>query len=155
LLGPVIKEIQARRIAIDSLSHLEMYVAKGDLRMAAYRILMYLKTRGVSPVALWEAQQTGSFNVTEAGMSFLVDCILFMKFVEMDSAMKRALLIMKMRGSDHDKRLREYQITSKGVEVAGSFSGYEGIMTGTPHKSRIEEISGSWDAAFTKSKQKH
>ena len=39
-----------------------------------------------------------------------------------------------MRGSDHDKRLREYEITSKGLKVAAPFSGYEGIMSGSARK---------------------
>ncbi len=157
LLDDIIKELQPRRMVIDSLNHLEMYVSKRDLRTETYRILMYLKTRGISPLVIWESHQGigQAFNVSEAGMSFLVDCILFMKFVEIDSAMKRALVIMKMRGSDHDKHLREYDITAKGVRVAGAFTGYEGIITGAPHRSRIEEVSDTWDSAFRRTKQKH
>jgi len=46
---------------------------------------------------------------------------------------------MKMRGSDHDKHLREYEITSKGFKVRSSFGAYEGLMTGTPRKSAPAE----------------
>ncbi len=156
LLDETINEIQPRRMVIDSLNHLEMYVPKGDLRKEAYRILMLFKTRGISPLVIWEAQQgmASSFNITEAGMSFLIDCLVLLKFVEIDSAMKRALVIMKMRGSDHDKRLREYEITSHGMRVAAPFSGYEGIITGSPHRSLTQEVAGTWDSAFTKPKHK-
>src|SRR6266851_924954 len=139
ILGETIKELQPRRMVIDSLNHLEMYVPHGDLRKEAYRILMYIKTRGISPIVIWEAQQgVDSYAVTQAGMSFLVDC----------------LVIMKMRGSDHDKRLREYEITAHGVRVAAPFSGYEGVITGSPHRSFTQEVAGAWDTAFTKTKHK-
>src|SRR5205814_1736071 len=71
LLGETIKELQPRRMVIDSLNHLEMYVPRGDLRKEAYRILMYIKTRGISPLVVWEAQQEvdSSYSVTQTGMS--------------------------------------------------------------------------------------
>ncbi len=156
LLDETIREIQPRRMVVDSLNHLEMCVPHGDIRKEAYRILMYLKTRGISTLVVWEAHQGAgySYNVTEAGMSFLVDCLLLLKFVEIDSSMKKALVIMKMRGSDHDKRLREYEITAHGLRVTAPFSGYEGIMTGSAHRSWTQEVAGTWDNAFTKTKHK-
>src|SRR5207247_7911039 len=45
LLDEVIKELHPRRTVIDSLSHLEMFVAKGDLRKEAYRLVSFLKTK--------------------------------------------------------------------------------------------------------------
>jgi circadian clock protein KaiC len=155
LLGDTIKELRPRRMVIDSLNHLEMYVPHGDIRKESYRILMYLKTRGISPLVIWEAQQgLDSYAVTQAGMSFLVDCMIILKFVEIDSSMKKALVIMKMRGSDHDKRLREYEITAHGLRVRAPFSGYEGIITGSPHRSLTQEVAGAWDDAFTRTKHK-
>ena len=103
---------------------------------------MYLETKGISPLVIWEAQQgVDSCAVTQAGMSFLVDCMLLLKFGEIDSAMKKALVIMKMRGSDHDKRLREYEIAAHGLRVAAPFSGYEGIITGSTRRSFTQEVA--------------
>jgi hypothetical protein len=41
-----------------------------------------------------------------------------------------------MRGSDHDRALREFKINSHGVNVSKPFSGFQGIVTGIPRKSR-------------------
>src|SRR5690348_15807477 len=109
LAREVIKEVRPKRMAIDSLNHLEMYIPRDNsLRREIYRILQYAKTKGVSPMLLWDAQHgtRNSFSVAEAGMSFLVDCIILLKFVEIESSMKKAMAVMKMRGSDHDKQLR-------------------------------------------------
>jgi circadian clock protein KaiC len=157
LLDDVIDELHPRRIVIDSLSHMEMFVARGDLRKEVYRIVSFFKTKGMSSLLIWEdSQRTGnSFSVTGAGLSFLVDCIVALKPVEIESSIRKALVVMKMRGSDHDKHLREFEITSQGIEVAGSFSDYEGVFTGSPRRSSTEEAARNWALAFGKGKQKH
>ena len=154
LLEDVIREVQPRRLVIDSLSHLEMFVKKEDMRMEAYRMVSYLKTRGISSILLWESPQISgmSFSVTDVGLSFLVDCIVALKLVEIESSMRKALVVLKMRGSDHDKRLREYDITSQGIVVSTPFSNYEGLMTGSPRRSYTEEAASNWAMAFAKNK---
>src|SRR6266581_1425957 len=57
LLDDIFRDIQPRRLVIDSLSHLEMFVKKDNMRMEAYRVIRYLKTRGVSSLLLWESPQ--------------------------------------------------------------------------------------------------
>jgi circadian clock protein KaiC len=40
-----------------------------------------------------------------------------------------------MRGSDHQKDIRCFRITSNGIEVESKFSGREGIMSGSAHST--------------------
>ena len=56
------------------------------------------------------------------------------RYVEIESAVRKALLVLKMRGSDHDKGIRQFAITSRGVEVSATFEGREGIMSGSPRR---------------------
>jgi circadian clock protein KaiC len=136
VIGEAIKEIHPSRIVIDSLSHLSMYVGEKDFRKEMYRLIMYLKTSGLSSMNLWEAPQlTGqSVSITDVGASFLVDCVILLRFVEIQSSMRKAMNVVKMRGSNHDKRLREYEIGEGGIHVMSAFTNYEGIMTGSPTK---------------------
>ena len=99
ILDQPIKEIQPRRIVIDALSHLEMFVPKEELRREVYRLARHLKMKNLSSLLLWENPQIlgQSFSVTEAGIGFLVDCIVVLKFVEIESSMKKALMVLKMR----------------------------------------------------------
>ena len=58
--------------------------------------------------------------------------------------------MLKMRGSQHDKSLREYEITSGGIKVTAPFSEYEGLMTGSPRKvTSINEAVTRFSEAFT------
>lgn len=136
LLDEVIRDIQPKRIVIDSLSHLEMFVEQKSIRREAYRLVSFLKTKGMSSLLIWESGQLAgnAFNVTEIGLSFLVDCIVALRPVEIESSLRKALVILKMRGSDHDKQLREFEITPNGVKISAPFSNYEGIISGSPRK---------------------
>jgi hypothetical protein len=41
-----------------------------------------------------------------------------------------------MRGSDHDKDIREYKIEKGGLQVGGKFTGVSGIFLGTGIQTR-------------------
>ncbi len=142
LLDEVLKEIEPKRVVVDSLTHLEMFVDKKEMRKEAYRLISLLKTKGMSSILIWESSQAGAnqFAVTEMNLSFLVDCIVALKPVEIESSIRKALVILKMRGSDHDKHLREFEITPSGVKITSAFSNYEGIITGTPRKVGSEKF---------------
>src|SRR2546425_2741128 len=158
LLDSFIREIHPRRIVIDSMSHFAMYVNnEKDLRRETYRLIMYLKTKGLSSLLLFEAPQLmGAVgSVTETGTSFLVDSILVMKPVEIESSMRKVLAVLKLRGSDHDKNLREYKITSSGVVLGSPFSDYEGLMSGSPRKlTRMAMAAERFSQPFTGKRKK-
>jgi len=157
VLTEPIREIQPQRLVVDSLSHLEMYVDERQLRKELYRLIMLLKARQLSSLLTWEVSQANDrpISISDVGTTFLVDCVLLLKHVEIESAVRKAMVILKMRGSDHDKRLREFDVTPQGITVAAPFSQYEGILTGTPRRSLTDEAANSWASAFTRKGQKH
>lgn len=154
ILEESFRDVQPQRLVIDSLSHLAMFVKESELRREAYRLIMHLKTKGISSLLIWESPQIagGSFAVTDVGLSFLVDCIVALKPVEIESSLRKALAIMKMRGSDHDKRLREFQITPNGIKIESAFTNYEGVITGAPRKIASEKFMDLFRGAAEKKK---
>jgi len=54
----------------------------------------------------------GHFTVNEYGVSFVTDNMILMRYVELEGHVARALSVLKMRGSDHDKSVREYHISA-------------------------------------------
>lgn len=53
---------------------------------------------------------------------------------------------VKMRGSQHSKELREYEITPDGVVIGEILTGYTGLLTGIPQ--RVEEQEDSKGSEF-------
>jgi circadian clock protein KaiC len=146
LLDGLIQDIDAKRIVIDSLSHLQVFVPETEFRKEAYRLINYLKVKGLTSILTQEVHEVvgTSLAITGIGTSFLVDCIILLKFVEIESSMRKALVVLKMRGSDHDKRLRELEVTSTGIKVLSPFEKYEQVMTGTPRKVIPAERLTNW-----------
>jgi len=140
LLDDAIRETNAKRVVIDSLSHLQMYVPESDIRKETYRFINYLKVKGLTSILIYETPQIlGTVStISESGISFLVDCVILVRFVEIESTIRKAVVVLKIRGSNHDKHLREFQITSNGICVFAPFQKYDSILTGNPRK-RIED----------------
>ncbi|MEB3213901.1 MAG: circadian clock protein KaiC, partial [Leptolyngbyaceae bacterium] len=49
--------------------------------------------------------------------------------------------VFKMRGSWHDKGIREYRITKKGADIRDSLRNFERIITGSPTRISVDEKS--------------
>ena len=66
---------------------------------------------------------------------FIVDTYILLRYVEVESAIRKAITVLKMRGSDHHKEIMQYHCTSQGLEMINSFAGREGIMSGISHNT--------------------
>jgi len=61
---------------------------------------------------------------------FVADSYILLRYVEIESVIKKALVILKMRGSNHFREIHQYEIGSGGIEVESKFAGMSGIMSG-------------------------
>jgi circadian clock protein KaiC len=58
-----------------------------------------------------------------------------MRYVEVESAIQRAILVLKMRGSDHSKEIRRLEIRKGGLVITDVFEGRENILSGISHRA--------------------
>ncbi len=133
-------QIGARRILIDSLSHFERLTSDPvELRQIVYEFINGLKRLGLTTLLTRENPMLlGEIPNVEEDLAFLVDGYILMRYVELMGAVRRALLILKLRGSDHAKDIRQYEITGRGLEVRAKFEGQQGIMSGSPVSTAAE-----------------
>lgn len=132
----LVQEIGARRILVDSLSHFERLCEDpSQLRSVVYGFVNALKREGLTAVLTRESTALlGEAEGVDDALAFLVDSYVLLRYVEIESAVHKALLVLKMRGSNHDKGIRQFEITPRGVEVRAPFEGREGIMSGSPRR---------------------
>ena len=132
----LVKETGARRILVDSLSHFERLAEDpARLRQITYGFINGLKREGLTAVLTRESHALlGEADHKEDKFAFLVDSYVLLRYVEIESAVRKAILILKMRGSDHDKGIYQVEVTTRGIEVRSPFEGREGIMSGSPRR---------------------
>ena len=69
-------------------------------------------------------------------ISFLTDDIIRLRYVEIDGQLRKVMVVIKMRGGNHSKDIREYVITGKGMVVIHPRStDYDGLTTGIPERT--------------------
>jgi circadian clock protein KaiC len=131
-----VKETGAKRLVIDSLAGFEMALApafRTDFRESLYRMIGALTRIGVTILTTVEVEESFTeLLYSTYSISFLSDDIIRLRYVEIDGELRKMLVVVKMRGGDHSKELREYTITAKGVVVGERLRGFRGLVTGIP-----------------------
>jgi len=135
-----IKRVKAKRLVIDSLVGFEMALAPGyraDFRESLYRMIGALTGAGITIMSTVEVEDSfTSLQFSHYAISFLTDDIIRLRYVEIDGQLRKTLVVIKMRGGNHSKDIREYVITDKGVVVIHPRrTDYHGLSTGIPTRT--------------------
>ncbi len=132
-----IDRIGAKRLVIDSLVGFEMALApafRTDFRESLYRMIGALTGAGVTVLSTVEVEDSfNAFSFSHYTISFLTDDIIRMRYVEIDGQLRKVMVVVKMRGANHSKDIREYIITEKGVVIIHPLkTDYSRLTTGLP-----------------------
>ena len=135
-----IERVGAKRLVIDSLVGFEMALAPGfraDFRESLYRMIGALTGAGVTILSTVEVEDTfTALPFSHYTISFLTDDIIRLRYVEIDGQLRKVMVVVKMRGGNHSKDIREYVITDKGVVVIHPRrTDYHGLTTGIPQRT--------------------
>ncbi len=135
-----IEDFKPSLIAIDSLSALARGVSNNAFRQFVIGVTGYAKQEEITGFFTNTTDQfMGSNSITESHISTITDTIIMLQYVEIRGEMSRAINVFKMRGSWHDKGIREYSISEKGPDIKDSFRNYEGIISGSPTRIAVDE----------------
>lgn len=129
----------AKRLVIDSLVGFEMALAPGfrtDFRESLYRMIAALTGIGVTIVSTVEVEDGfTAFQFSRYAISFLTDDIIRLRYVEIDGQLRKIVVVVKMRGGNHSKDIREYIITDKGMILLGPRrTDYTSLTSGLPQR---------------------
>jgi circadian clock protein KaiC len=134
------QRLKARRLVIDSLSGFELALAptfREDFRESLYRMVGALTGAGVTVFMTVEiAQSFIDLRFSPDLISFLTDDIILQRYVEVDGQLQKVLTVVKMRGSEHSKDLRAYEVTPRGLVILKGLAEYRGIITGVAERQR-------------------
>ena len=138
------REMGARRILVDSISHFDQMAEDSlELRSVVFGFINALKREGLTSVLTRESPVLLGGEEEKHSTAYVVDSYIMLRYVEIESAIRKALLVLKLRGSDHAKDIRQFEITAHGIEIMSRFEGQEGIMSGSPRR-----MAEAFDQAF-------
>ncbi len=138
LVRGMVRERGATRLVFDSLSSLRNAYVPEVVHDFSKRLTASMKHEQVTTwLSVASEAFLGSESVTDIHLSTVADNIILLRYIEIQSELKHGLLLLKIRGSAHDKKLREFIFTPEGIQLSTSFSGYEGVMGGLARKVSI------------------
>jgi circadian clock protein KaiC len=137
-LGRLMLDGGIRRVVLDSITHLTRLTDDSTKLRGIYNtVINGLKREGVTSLLLGEESRMPNPRQEKGRLSFVVDCILLLRYVEVESSMQRAVVVLKMRGSDHAKEIRRLEIRKGGLVVTDVFEGRESILSGISHRAAV------------------
>ncbi|MFC3107315.1 RAD55 family ATPase [Undibacterium arcticum] len=132
----MITRMHAKRVVIDSLSGFELALApqfSEDFRGSLYRMIAQLTTMGVTILMIAELEDRYTdLRFSPYGSAFLTDAIIVQRYIEIVGQFKRVFSVVKVRGSEHSKDIRLFDITDEGIIIGETLSEYAGILSGRP-----------------------
>ncbi|MDF5708570.1 MAG: ATPase domain-containing protein [Nostoc sp. S4] len=133
LVRQEVEQKQARIVMIDSVSGYRLSVRGKDLISHIHSLCKYLQNMGVAVLLVNEIETiTGEFRVTEIGISYLADTIVFLRYLEMQGELRRTIGVLKKRMTDFEKTLREFEISRYRIKVGKPLTQLRGVLTGVP-----------------------
>jgi circadian clock protein KaiC len=126
-----IADFDPNRVAVDSLSALERTAETRTFREFVISLTSFLKKRETTGLFTSTTPSLlGGESVTEKHISTLTDSIILLRYIELYGDMRRAIAVLKMRGSWHEKEIREYTIDGRGMHIRAPMTGISGVLTG-------------------------
>ncbi|HYE32633.1 MAG TPA: ATPase domain-containing protein [Methylomirabilota bacterium] len=120
-------------VVIDSLNgYLNAMPDERFLLIQLHELLMFLAQQGVITI-LTVAQPGGVLpRVPDVDVSYLADAVVLLRYFEALGSVRTAISAVKKRSSDHEHTIREFSITSRGLQVGDVIKEFQGVLTGTP-----------------------
>ena len=140
-----VKEIGCKRLVIDSLVGFEMALApdfRTDFRESLYRMIGALTRRGVTIISTVEVEENfTSMGLSNFTISFLADDIVRMRYASINGQLRKIMMVVKMRRSQHSIDMYSYAVTAKGLAIGEPMRGYRGLTSGIPGPWSLESPS--------------
>jgi circadian clock protein KaiC len=140
-----VEEFKPKRVALDSLSAIERVGSMKAFREFVIGFTSFIKQQEITGLFTSTTPTLmGGTSITEGHISTLTDSIILLRYVEMFGEMKRGITVLKMRGSLHDKGIREFTIDRKGMHLGRPFRNVTGILAGSPVHVSPSDLERIW-----------
>jgi circadian clock protein KaiC len=148
----LVKKFKPSTVILDPITNLVSVGLLNEVNSMLLRLIDYLQTQGVT--LMMTALNSGSTEHIDENVSSLVDAWILVKDVELHGERNRAIYIMKARGMKHSKEVREFIISSKGLDLVNVYRTSGGIIIGSAREALEKENNLTARKRATDSKKK-
>ena len=153
LLSELLDELAPSLVFLDGLSSARHGPTSLEVTSMVARQLDILKARGITTVASTLTDSVDEEG-SQVGVSSLVDTWLLLRNVETNGERNRLLFVIKSRGTAHSNQVREFVMSSEGLELIDVYVGPIGVLTGSARLAQ-EAVERDQEQRRTRDVERH
>lgn len=134
-----------RVLAIDSLNgYMNSMSEERNLMLHMHELLSYLGQHGVATfLVVSQHGLLGNAMVSVIDVSYLADTVILLRYFELQGEIRKAISVVKKRSGNHEKSIREFNLSSNGLHIGAPLREFQGLLTGTPEfKDDVRALFG-------------
>jgi circadian clock protein KaiC len=131
----LIDEFKPDSVVVDPITNLISAGDQNDVKSMLTRLIDYLKAKQITTIFTNLTHMSG-LESTESEVSSIMDTWILLRDIELGGERNRGIYILKSRGMAHSNQIREFLITSKGVDIVDVYTGPAGVLTGSARRSQ-------------------
>lgn len=113
----VTEEVKPSLVIMDPMSNLTPVASLAEIKSMLTRLIDFFKMNGITVLFSNLTQGGANEELTDTGISSLVDTWIVLQTIEREGVRGRLLHIVKSRGMAHSMQVHEYELTSRGIKV--------------------------------------
>jgi circadian clock protein KaiC len=126
----LIDEYKPASVIVDPITNLINAGQQDDVRSMLTRLIDYLKGKQITTI-FTNLTHMAAVEATESEVSSIMDTWILLRDIELGGERNRGIYVLKSRGMAHSNQIREFLITSKGIDVVDVYTGPAGVLTGS------------------------
>ena len=126
----LIEEYKPASVIVDPITNLIAAGEQNDVKSMLTRLIDYLKAKQITTV-FTNLTHLAGLESKESEVSSIMDTWILLRDIELGGERNRGIYILKSRGMAHSNQIREFLITSKGVDIIDVYTGSAGVLTGS------------------------
>jgi circadian clock protein KaiC len=134
LIREAVTKRNANVVVLDSLNgYLNAMPDERFLIVQLHELLTYLGQAGVATLLIGaQSGLIGSQMQSPVDASYLADAVVLLRYFESEGEVRQAISVMKKRGGAHERTIRDFRLSERGIDVGPPLREFRGILTGVP-----------------------
>ncbi len=129
-----VEKHKATCVLIDSLNGYQLSMPEERyLILHMHELLTHLNRSGiVTFLTVAQHGLVGSDMQSPVDLTYLSDTVILLRYFEAMGRVRRAVSVIKKRDGFHENAIREFLISSQGVQVGAALEAFQGVLRGIP-----------------------
>jgi len=127
----IVLRFQPSMVVVDPISNLTFTFEKSEVKPALMRLTDFLKQQQITALFTSLLEGGKALENSQLGVSSLMDTWLLLRNTEYNGERNRTLFVLKSRGMAHSNQVREFVLSSAGIDLVDVYLGSDGVVTGS------------------------